>query len=303
MGGNGNTIPLLPPNFKTGVDLGRFESSAIREASGVALSRLNDGVMWVHNDSGDSNRLFAMTTSGNDLGYYTVDGAIARDWEDMAVGPGPEEGTQYIYIGDIGNNSGSRDVLQIYRVPEPQVSIDQASMPRRLGGAETISITYGNGNRNAETLMVDPITLDIYVVEKKGVFAWLYRAAYPQDTRGVNTLEYMGRFPHVNNATGGDMSPDGNEFLINTYQEAFLFQWPRGQGIDIKDVISEMPIAVPYTVVGGGEAIGWAPDGRGYSASVDSSPSTSVSAGSATNSTCFLAFSSAMVLRLARLSS
>jgi hypothetical protein len=39
---------------------GNVQSSLVIEASGLAASRKNANVLWVHNDSGDSARVFAM---------------------------------------------------------------------------------------------------------------------------------------------------------------------------------------------------------------------------------------------------
>ena len=46
------------------IDLGEIESDDIQEASGIVSSLTNENVIWTHNDSGDSNRIFAMDTTG-----------------------------------------------------------------------------------------------------------------------------------------------------------------------------------------------------------------------------------------------
>jgi len=43
------------------------------------VSRKNAGVLWIHNDSGDGPRLFAVDRSGMLLGTYTLQGASADD--------------------------------------------------------------------------------------------------------------------------------------------------------------------------------------------------------------------------------
>ena len=73
----GNDIP----EFGDRVDLGLLENDSIREASGIAASRKNADVLWVHNDSGDSNRIFALNTGGKHLGVYKIDGAKGRNRE------------------------------------------------------------------------------------------------------------------------------------------------------------------------------------------------------------------------------
>ncbi len=45
---------------------------AINEASGLAASRRNDGVLYTHNDSGDTGRVFAITTQGFTVGILII---------------------------------------------------------------------------------------------------------------------------------------------------------------------------------------------------------------------------------------
>ena len=72
------------PVFEPGVSLGTLQLSAIDEASGIAASRTNPNVLWVHNDSGDSARVFAIHIDGTLLGTYSLSGASATDWEDIS---------------------------------------------------------------------------------------------------------------------------------------------------------------------------------------------------------------------------
>lgn len=89
------------PEFLAPQQVGTVQQVAIDEAPGLAASILNSGVLWTHNDSGDSARAYAMDTQGNHLGIYNITGAGATDWEDIAVGPGPAGGVSYLYLGDM----------------------------------------------------------------------------------------------------------------------------------------------------------------------------------------------------------
>ena len=62
---------------------------ALRESSGLAVSRRQPGVLWSHNDSGDGPNLYAIDLSGRLLATIPVANAAARDWEDIASGPCP----------------------------------------------------------------------------------------------------------------------------------------------------------------------------------------------------------------------
>jgi hypothetical protein len=53
--------------FGPGRLAGVVQNDQIREASGIVASRQNPGVLWVHNDSGDSARVFAINEKGEFL--------------------------------------------------------------------------------------------------------------------------------------------------------------------------------------------------------------------------------------------
>src|SRR4051812_2424896 len=138
-------------SFLPGVQTGTVQNNSVNEASGIAASRMNSNVLWTHNDSGDSARVFAMTTTGTNLGTYSFSGAGASDWEDIAVGPGPTLGAQYLYAADIGDNGASRSTVQIYRVLEPVVSDVQSPVSTSLSGVATLRFAYPDGARDAES--------------------------------------------------------------------------------------------------------------------------------------------------------
>ncbi|HVR76496.1 MAG TPA: hypothetical protein VMT52_19360, partial [Planctomycetota bacterium] len=91
----------LPPRKGT-----LITDPALSEISGIVPASGRDGVFWVHNDSGDRPRIFALEDSGRVLGAVDVEGASAVDWEDIAAGPGPRPG-RHLFLADTGNNDGS----------------------------------------------------------------------------------------------------------------------------------------------------------------------------------------------------
>ena len=75
-----------PPElrYQQGEVKAMLECKEVRESSGVATSRLQDGTFWTHNDSGNKPRLYAFRLDGTHLGSWNVEGVTAQDWEDMA---------------------------------------------------------------------------------------------------------------------------------------------------------------------------------------------------------------------------
>ena len=49
---------------------------AINESSGIAASRCQKNIFWVHNDSGDDAFIFAINAAGDDLGTWKIPGAV-----------------------------------------------------------------------------------------------------------------------------------------------------------------------------------------------------------------------------------
>ncbi len=251
-----------PPSFEDGKVVGTVANPQINEASGLAASRQTPGVLWVHNDSGDSPRVFAMDTSGAHLAQYTLSGASHVDWEDMAIGPGPVPGRQYLYLGDIGDNGAQRGSITVYRVPEPIVMLGQSPVTGTISEVETITLQYPDSARDAETLLVDPANGDIYVVSKREAKSRVYRAAYPQASNVV--MDHVASLPW-GGATAGEISPDGDEIIIRGYSDASL--WQREAGQSIADALGGSPIDVP--VIGlfiepQGEAIAFDATGTNY---------------------------------------
>jgi hypothetical protein len=251
-----------PPSFLSRIDAGTVNTSVVNEASGLAASRRNTRVWWTHNDSGSPNVIHALNDRGRHLGIYTITGLAARDWEDMAAGPGPVEGTSYLYIGNIGDNNAVYDLKYIGRIPEPAVDAAQTPTNATLAGVETITFRYANGQRDAETLMVDPWTRDLYIVSKRETnLAYVFQLPYPQPTSGITTAQLVATLG-FSGAVGGDISPDGAAIAIKTYNLVYL--WCRAATQTIAQALAAAPTTVPYTTEPQGEAVAWRTDGAAY---------------------------------------
>lgn len=82
--------------------------TAIEETSGLVFY---DNRLITHNDSGNLPNLYEIDSiSGNITRTVSISNATNVDWEDIA------QDEDYLYIGDIGNNNGTRTDLKIYRI-------------------------------------------------------------------------------------------------------------------------------------------------------------------------------------------
>jgi hypothetical protein len=225
---------------------------------------MNSNVLWLHNDSGDSARVFAMTPAGTHLVTFSVTGAGATDWEDIAVGPGPAAGSQYLYMGDIGDNLALRASISVYRVAEPSVSASQSPVTTSLSGSDRLRFTYPDGPRDAESLFVDPLTRDIYILTKRESTKHLYRAPYPQSTTATTTLELVTTYASTIWFTAADISPDGDEIIIRGVPTTTGRLFIRPPGSTISDALNSTPITIPLRAEPQGEAIAFDSNGWGY---------------------------------------
>jgi hypothetical protein len=259
------------PQFSPGERLGRVEADRLSEASGLVVSRRDPQLLWSHNDSGGRPRLFALTRSGKDLGSYLLKGAESADWEDIALGPGPAPGRWWLYVGDIGANDAQRDHAVVYRVLEPEVAPDQKPKKRKIKKVVGFRLRYPDRvYRDAETLMVDPHTADLYLVTKtSGPECEVYLGRAPLEQGGSNVLERVATLrisvggsisPAL--TTAGDIAADGSAILVRTPRDAFL--WPRQRGETVARALERQPCRVALRAEPHGEAIAFAPGGEGF---------------------------------------
>ncbi len=247
--------------FAAGQEIGSIASEDIDEASGLVSSRSNNNYLWTHNDSGGEPIVYLMSKTGAEASQARLEGSQNTDWEDIAMGPGPDDAIQYLYVGDIGDNRATRNNLTIYRVAEPDLNVPNIPSSQTLSNVEAINYVYSNGARDAESLMVDPLTKDIYIVSKRESQVGLYVLPFPQSVVEMDTAEFIMSMPYTG-FVGGDISFDGTEILIKTYFE--VYHWARPNGVTIKDALSEKPSRLMYTAEAQGEAICFSTDGSGF---------------------------------------
>ncbi len=270
------------PSFFGPVQTGILGDLDVNEASGLVASVQNPGVFWVHNDSGDSARAFAMRADGTVLATYDVTGASAIDWEDMARGPGPVPGAEYLYFADIGDNPAARSFITVYRVPEPWVDQAVIGADIDLPGAVALEMEYPGGAYDAETLLSDPLTGDLFIVTKcftssgcaDGV-SRVFRYPFPHQDGARVTLTEVASIPFagpafVHSATAGDVTSAGDRIAVRTYTQALL--WHRAVGDTIAQALAGTPCAIPVAPEVQGETLAFSVDGVSYS-SVSEFPS------------------------------
>lgn len=256
--------------------IGNHNHNQAREISGVVASRKHvkkgkggkkEGVLWAHNDSGSAPYLFALNSStGEHIAWFEItgDNVPNYDWEDIAIGPGPEFGYDYLYVGDVGSHQSEEKII---RFKEPDLPTH--SNAYRSGSAynksdnhdpwekiaikdfDVIRYRYPSGKtHDCEAITVDPISGDIYIMSKhksrldvyvlhstppplladEGVNELKLHYSSCNDYRRTGTEECevcngcKANLADYNTLTAADISPAGYGLIMSDYTHVFYWR-------------------------------------------------------------------------------
>jgi hypothetical protein len=211
------------------VEAGTFRDRRVNEVSGIVAVRGHADCFWVHNDSGDKPRLFAVRASGTVIAELAVTGASAIDWEDIARGPGSDPDEDFLYVADTGNNFRLRQSLAVYRLPEPRIERLEPGQQLASEPAAVFRFRFPDGIFDCEAALVGPDGEALYLITKVRGDAGVYRIALsaPPET-GVQTAVHVARMSPGGLVTAADLSADGGRLLLLTYGELQEYALPPG---------------------------------------------------------------------------
>ncbi len=255
-GQSSDSYPIKENLFEKANDKGQVEKR-LEEASGLAASFKNPGHLWVINDSDNPAEVFLIDGNAKTVLVCKLQGIANRDWEDIAIGSGPKPGKKYVYVAEIGDNQARYDLKYLYRFEEPLIN---NGAEQTITDIETLVVKMPDGNRDTETLMIDPATNDIYIVSKREEKARIYlqKYPYPKDTlRPIKVLELP-----FNWVTSGAISQDGKEVLIKNYPT--IYYWKRTNEKSLVELLAKKPAEIPYDPEPQGEALCFAYDDSGF---------------------------------------
>ncbi|MBC8141444.1 MAG: hypothetical protein H7Y38_08375 [Armatimonadetes bacterium] len=211
----------------------------INELSGMVKSRRYPNTYWVHNDSGDAARLFAVRSDGTVIvppfvqrDYFAdvaVEGkteypgigvslATNYDWEDIAI-----DGDT-LYIADTGNNGNGRRDLGVYVLAEPNPeAVVAARVLKWLPVAYPDQSAYPPEDWHFDCEAIFVVRGKLHFLTKwregsninaPGVGASLYRLD-TQYTDRVNVLKLVETKADLGGwVTGASVSPDGKTLAV-----------------------------------------------------------------------------------------
>lgn len=252
----------------TVTDVGSLTDTGIVEVSGLAMSRINPGVIYAHSEN-NANFVAMNKANAAVVGSY-ASAFFPWDWEDVATGPCPAGSC--IFMGDIGKSSGhpppEPTTFAVYRMPEPNIAAGQTSGTR---SGDLFPFQYPDGAKNAEALMVHPTTGDIYVVTKAASGASkAYKFPKPLPAPGtMSTLVKVadmqlpaGANDNFRSVTAGAIHPCADRFLLRTY--GAVYEYRASAGAAFETAFTATPVSLTSPIEGQGEAIEYDLDGSGF---------------------------------------
>lgn len=214
------TASCQKPDVKTGIDL----PSALEEVSGNEIIKGSKDI-WMHNDSGDSPRLYSVNSKGKVIKKIYLD-ANNEDWEDITS---DQKGN--LYIGDFGNNYNKRKNLEILKVPHSSLTSEDEI------DVERIKFSFEDQHKfppkkkdlyyDCEAFFYFNDSLYLFTksrVEKKYGKTKVYKIPAQ---KGKHKAKLIGSYNFGNKmgcwVTGADIRNDGKQIAILTQKNIWLF--------------------------------------------------------------------------------
>jgi hypothetical protein len=250
------TVPPACPRFSPPTATATLSDPRLVEVSGLAIGRNAPDVMWVHNDSGDAATIYAVAPDGTVAATATLTDTIALDIEDMAIGSDPRTGATYLYVGDIGDNLTIRPTVAIHRFVEPDASAAETAV-----SGERLILSYPEGPRDAEALIVDAAAGEVVIITKQQ--GEIYTAPVAAFETGRTELTLAGTLTAGTGVvTAGSMDGDGSRIAVRTTDRVLL--WLRAEAQTVAAALQTVPCELPAPEERQGEAIGLNWEGNRY---------------------------------------
>ncbi len=279
-GEDAGSTEVTPPRCESWADpspTGLVTDTGLDELSGLAVSSRHAETLWVHNDSVDGARFYALDTTGRRRASWRLEGHTSVDWEDVAIGPcaaGDDgDAIRCLWFADTGDNDLVRTTFGVVRVYEPTAVPDDGS-EAGLGANLFTSWTlpWPDGPRNAEAIAVLPDARLILLTKEDDGWPEVWRV--DPDAPAQTRIERLGALDLTRGgkddgrevkATAADLDPDGRHLVVRTYERVWLFDLGDALLGPAGDAASVLESAEGQRLDAGvdeqGEALGWDAEG------------------------------------------
>ena len=280
----GEEVALPRADYGDAILAGSIASPKLTETSGLAISRRRDDLLWAINDSGTAPRLHAVGIDGADLGFVTIEGVNAVDWEDLASFE--LDGRSYLLIADTGDNLSWHERSLLLVVEEPELVGNAFAAGSVSKPAWRIPFHFEDGPRDCEAVAVDSERKRVLLIAKRTEPPGLYELpllpadvsdpaaadaagrparrigdvpGIPPPTRtDTKASRWLGRYFAM--PTAFDLGTDGRFAVVLTYREAYLYE--RSAGEDWAVALGGLPRRIALPALAQAEGIAFARDGR-----------------------------------------
>ena len=224
-----------------------IESKQITETSGIVV---HESKIWLHNDSGDSARVFSYHLQTHELREHTLAHVTATDWEDIAI----DRQRKRLFIADTGDNRESRKDSSViaYNIDTQQTS--------------TFPLSYETGSIDIEAIAWDPPSQQIMLLSK-GRGGTVHLFAFDPESPTNTPLKSLYQFPispanglNPERITAMDITQDGSLIAVRNYVSLFL--WERDVDSTLSKTLSAKPCTYELPLQKQGESIGFSDDGQ-----------------------------------------
>lgn len=240
----------------------------LTESSGAVVSESFPGCLWVVEDGGTSAYLYLVeTASGAVIKRIRIEGVVNQDWEELAEWR-DASGKRWLVIGDIGDNEGTRNRVQLYCFHEPKASEIEGepgdTVEYEPSSLRSREFSYADGPRDAESLFIHPVTGQIFVVSKREAANRVYVLPWEKESSNTDAelAQFRGEIPltYTTGAAARLLPSGGVEIAIRTYES--LYRWEKKPRESIEHALQRTPTKLPYKPRElQGEIFAWSPQG------------------------------------------
>lgn len=210
--------------------VGKLAEGPAKENSGIVKSRNQQDVFWMHNDSGDEPRIYAIHRDGTihssdrypETPGTLIGGAINVDWEDITA---MEDGT--LIVGDVGNNQNDRRDLTLYLIDEPAAAAGRTTFRKKIfiryPDQPSIPAPTSDFNYDCEAIFSLGKDLIFLTKHRSNQATKVYRLS--DFSEGItHPLDLLEEFELEGQAVAADSRPDGSQIVVASYDTLWLFE-------------------------------------------------------------------------------
>lgn len=191
----------------------------LAENSGIIFYK---NLLWTFNDSGGKNKIYAFNLAGKIEKKIEIKDAKNDDWEDIA------QDNKYIYIGDFGNNSGTRRNQRIFKIKKKDIGkkSKQKIEAKEIKFSFENQTNYNFQGKNTPFDCEAMIALDgnLYIFTKD----WANRTTTVYKTptkKGGYKIRPIEKFNATGLITGADLSPNQTKLALLGYKNYKPILW------------------------------------------------------------------------------